>query len=196
MTNNKNYDAVIILGRGIYKDGTIPESVKPTIKKAVELYNNRLTKKVVFGGKWTYKIDYTPPSTEARAMAECAFDLGLPKDVSYLEESSYTTVSNAYYIKKEILEPNRWKHIALISVYPMGERAKYVLSFVFGPDYTCDLVTADYSYPPDVLKIKEKDEKTKLKIAQQFYEQHNLKPGDHERIFEVTNKDLKENSLA
>jgi len=187
------YDAVLVLGRGVYKDGSIPESAKSTIEKAVELYKNGEAGRVIFSGRWTYSIDYTPPQTEAKAMADYASSLGLPNQAILLEEKSYTTVSNAYFIKKEFLIPNNWRRVVLVSVHPMDKRAHYVLNVVFGSEYVCDLVTCDFVFPPDALKEKEKKEAEKIIIAREFYAHHKINPGDHETIFRITNEDLEKN---
>ena len=40
-------DAILVLGRGIYADGSIPESAKATIRKAIELYKQDVSENVV-----------------------------------------------------------------------------------------------------------------------------------------------------
>lgn len=202
------YDAILVLGRGIYKDNSIPESAKSTIKKAVELYNSGQTDKIIFSGKWTYTLDYTPPNTEAGAMANYAETLGLPEKAILLEEDSYTTVTNAYNIKKNFLIPNNWKHVLLVSVKPMGERAHWTLNLLFGPEYKCELINTNFSFPPEILREKEAKEKEKLEYGKKFIKLHvdrptegrarsesdySLKPGDHEKIFRVTEEDLNKN---
>ena len=187
------YDAILVLGRGVYKDGSVSDSANSTVEKALVLFNSHLADRVIFSGKWTYTLDYTPPTTEARAMAEYAETLGLPKEAILLEEKSYTTVTNAYFIKKDILIPNSWHRVILASVYPMDKRAHLVLETVFGPNYVCDLVTSDFSFPPETLKEKESREKAKIECTKNLYESHKLKPGDHEDIFQVTEEDLDKN---
>lgn len=188
-----NYDAILVLGRGVYKDGSIPESAKSTVEKAVELYNGHQAERIVFSGKWTYKADYIPPTTEARAMANYARTLGLPEKAIHLEEKSYTTVSNAYFIKTEFLIPNNWHRVLLVSVYPMDKRAHKAVSTLFGSDYVCDLVTTDFVFPSEILKDKEAKEKEKREYTKKLYESHSLKPGDHKEIRRVTDEDLDKN---
>jgi len=187
------YDAVLILGRGVYKDGSIPESAKSTVEKAVELYNSGAANRIIFSGNWTYNIDYTPPLSEAKAMATYASTLGLPKAAIFLEEESYSTVSNAYFIKKDFLIPNQWHRVVLVSVYPMDKRAKFVLETVFGPDYSCDLITTEFSFPQEVIEEKKLSERNKMKHAKEFYRVNSVIPGDHETIFKLTNEDLDKN---
>ena len=187
------YDAVLVLGRGIYKDRLIPDSAKSTVEKAIELYWAGQAKRIIFSGKWSYKLDYVPPTTEANAMAEYALTLRLPEEAIILEENSYTTVTNAYFIKKNILIPNNWKTVILVSVHPMDKRAHMVLETVFGPEYVCDVVACNFSFPPDVLKDKEAKEKEKIEYTKWLYDSNGFQPGDHETIFQVTEEDLNKN---
>lgn len=187
------YDAILVLGRGVYKDGSIPESAKSTIEKAVELFNASQADKIIFSGKWTYTLDYTPPTTEARVMANYAQSLGLPESATLLEEEAYTTVTNAYFIKKNFLIPNNWKRVVLVSTHPMSQRAHWTLGLIFGPEYTCDLINSDFYFSPDILKEKEAKEKEKRQYGKKFCQLHNLIPGDHETIFRLTEEDLDKN---
>ncbi|MEK7202582.1 MAG: YdcF family protein [Patescibacteria group bacterium] len=187
------YDAILVLGRGVYKDGSTSESAKSTVEKAVELFNDGLSDRIIFSGKWTYTLDYTPPTTEARAMANYAQSLGLPENATLLEEDSYTTVTNAYFIKKDLLIPNNWKRVVLVSIYPMSQRAHWTLGLIFGPEYTCDLINTDFTFPPETIKEKEAKEKEKLEYGKKFCQLHDLIPGDHETIFRLTEEDLDKN---
>ncbi|MCR4277609.1 MAG: YdcF family protein [Candidatus Berkelbacteria bacterium] len=187
------YDAILVFGRGVYKDGSTSESAKSTVEEAVKLYDSGQADKIIFSGKWTYTLDYTPPTTEARAMANYAKNLGLPEKAILLEEEAYTTVTNAYFIKKKFLIPNNWTRIALVSVYPMGQRALWTLELVLGPDYNCELINTDFSFPPEILKEKESKEKEKRECGLELCKLHSLKPGDHETIFRVTEEDLNKN---
>lgn len=187
------HDAILVLGRGVYKDGSISESAKSTVERAVELFRAGEADKVIFSGKWTYTLDYTPPTTEARAMAKYAETLGLPKEAICLEERSYTTVTNAYFIKKDFLIPHNWYRLILVSVYPMDKRAHMVLQTVFGPEYICDLTTSKFYFPPEILKEKQSKEEKKIEYTKKLYESNKIKPGDHENIFRVTEEDLDKN---
>lgn len=184
----QNADAILVLGRGIYKDGSIPESAKATIQKALELYNQGLAHHVVFSGKWSYSIDYVPPTTEAEAMAEYARSLGLAVSAIILEKESYTTVSNAIFIKTRVLEPQGWKRVILISLNPMDKRAIYNLRKVLGPEYESEVISADFTFPEEKMAQLIESEKTKMGFAKEFLER--IKDGDHATILHLSNMEL------
>lgn len=187
----KKFEAIILLGRGVYMDESIPESAMCAVKDAVDFYNQKVTEHIIFSGKWSYKIDFTPPLTEAQAMANYAIKLGLPEEAITIEDESNTTVSNCYYIKKNILEPNNWKNVLLIGIKPQHIRAFFNLEYVLGHDYKCEVIPANYSFPPEKHKILEKIEIEKMIGAKKLFEP--FKPGDHEAIYEAAKKDLEEN---
>jgi uncharacterized SAM-binding protein YcdF (DUF218 family) len=177
----KKADVIIVLGRGIYKDGLIPESAQASIKKAVELYKNGKAGHITFSGKWSYSLDYTPPITEARAMANFSRDLGLPEQVIKLEEESDNTLSNCYYIKTRLLEPNNWKHIILITIDPQDKRAPYHMEKILGSGYAIETVPADFSFSEEKRTQLAAIEKQKMENVVTFYQ--DFTPGDHEAIF-------------
>ena len=43
----KHYDVALVLGKGIYEDGSIPDSAKAMVKKAVELYKAKQVDRVI-----------------------------------------------------------------------------------------------------------------------------------------------------
>lgn len=176
------YDSILVLGRGIYEDGSIPDSAKATIKKAVELYKQGLAPRIIFSGKWSYKIDYTPPFTEAEAMANYAKSLGLPDKAVVLEKDSYNTTLNVYNVKKQILEPNNWYRVVLISLDPIYKRAFNDLKKMLGPNYQCKLVIVDFKFPEEKYQKLKEDEESKFKIVEEFYA--GIADGDDQAIYD------------
>lgn len=178
----KKYNAILVLGRGIYKDGSIPNSAKATIRKAVELYNQKSSSNIIFSGKWSYKIDYTPPITEAEAMANYAKSLGLSEEAICIEKESVNTVFNLYNIKKQFLEPNDWYKVALVSLDPVYKRAFNDLKKMLGSKYQCDLIIAQFKFPKQKYEQIKQNEEEKLKVADQFYAK--IADGDDKAIYD------------
>jgi uncharacterized SAM-binding protein YcdF (DUF218 family) len=188
----KNYHVALVLGGGIKEDGSLPDSAKARVKKAVELLNANKVDKILFCGKWTYKIKYLPPITEAQAMRNHAEALGANKSFLLTEAESITTVTNFCNAKKIILQ-NNWNRIILVTLSPLAKRAMLNMKKVFGKDFTCKIILTDFQFD----KIKEKElkifEKDRLKEAKRFLGQ--FKDGDDEKIFKEATRDLKENYL-
>ncbi|HEY1074495.1 MAG TPA: YdcF family protein [Patescibacteria group bacterium] len=106
MTNklNNHYDVALVLGSGIKPDGAIPESAKIRTQKAADLLTDGAVGHIIFSGKWTYGLAYTPPLTEAEAMAQYGKSLGLEASQYIIEKESVTTVSNFCNIKRLMKE--------------------------------------------------------------------------------------------
>jgi len=193
MESSSAYDAVLVLGSGIREGGSLPESSMAMVKKAVELVKSGCASYVIFSGRWSYALPHTPPVTEAKAMANYASSLGLPKEAILTEDESFTTVSNTCLVKKNILEKRNWKRIILISLYPQDKRAEYNLKRVLGRGYQSKTILADFQYPPEKLAALIETEKIKIREARAFHK--GIKAGDHEKIFILSTKDLKENYI-
>ena len=188
------YDVLLVLGTGIRADGTLPESAESLARKAVELIKQGAAKKVIFSGRWSYRLKYEPPTTEAKAMADYATTLGLHQDTILIENESVTTVSNLCLLKEQYLEPNNFTNVLLISIKPLDKRALFNASMVLGPNYTIDVIYTDFSYPAEKALELEAFEHDRLMEAQRFHSQHT--PGDHKTILELATKDLEENYLG
>lgn len=181
----KKFDAIVVLGTGIREDGSLPPSSQATVRKAVALLRSGVAPRIIMSGKWAYTISYKPPLTEATAMKRQAIVEGVAED------QSETTVSNLCLVKKHYLEPHKWKTIVLISVYPQSRRAFYNFEHVMGPGYTTALMLADFTYPIEKLREIEKAEDGKMREATHFLS--SIPAGDHEEIYRLAMKDLREN---
>jgi len=188
----KKYDAILVHGRGIFEDGSMPESAYVSVQKAVELWKEGIANYIIFSGKWTYKLfEYIPPKTEARAMAEYAETLGFDIEKAILEEESETTVHNLLNVKMKILLPRGWKRVAIISIPVFEARMKINTDMVFGKDITYDFFSCGLHFPKDREKAYEELEQKKINgEVKKTYE--GLIPGDHEAILKKTNAELAE----
>lgn len=177
------YDALVLLGRGVSPEGKLPDSVKVTIEEAVKLFNDGRAKHVIFSGKWSRSFDFTPPLTEARAMQEYAITLGLPESVILLEEESLDTISNWYFIKNKLLAPRDWKSILFITVDPIGKRAGFLMNCILGPEYEANIKLTTYEYPSEKFETIKASEEQKLAKLEKFLS--GVVPGDDETIMRM-----------
>jgi len=67
---------------------------------------------------------------------------GIPKHSIVLEEDSMDTVGNAYFTKKNILQPKKWKNIILITSEFHMRRTKIIFNFILGKEYNIKYVKA------------------------------------------------------
>ena len=79
-------------------------------------------------GKYGFWLDWQkqiPSRFEAEAMKEYAISEGVPTDLILIEQESKDTLGNAYFTKVNILEPNNWKNVLVITSDFHLERTKW-----------------------------------------------------------------------
>lgn len=188
------YDVAIVLGTGIKKDGSLPDSCLSNLKTAIKLYKEEAISKLIFSGKWAWNCIFTPPVTEAMAMKQIAVSRGVPESDIFIEDESVTTVSNLCHIKEKILIPNNFRNVVLICISDIvKDRNEYNLKMVLGPDYVYEIVLADSVYEPEKYKELKVIEADKLIDCKNFY--IDITPGDHQTIFKKSEADLQKNYI-
>lgn len=185
---NNTFDIVLVTGTGIDRDGTLPQSAEAKVKKACELYFAGKTKHIIFSGKYSYNLRYKPKKTEAEAMRDFCIRQGVPKEYIYVEDKSYSTVSNICIVKDTYLKPKKWRRVGFVIILPLKKRAEYNLKMVLGKEYEYVLIEADYTYPSQKYDQLVEIEKRKIKECIAFYE--DIEPGDSERIKYLSDKEI------
>jgi len=95
--NNKQYDAIVVLGCKVRSDGTASLALQRRTKAAVELYRKGHSEKILLtGGVGQYE-----PSEARAAFVYAVKDLGVPDEVFLLEERSTSTEENAKFAVEE-----------------------------------------------------------------------------------------------
>ncbi len=173
------YDAILVLGKKLNAENQLVGSSKAMVQRAVELFKEGKAPKVIFSGRWYFKLD-PQPITEAQALADYAKSLGLPEEAIVLEEESDSTLSNIYFTKR-ILQKNNWKSIILINFYPFADRALLTTQKILGPEYVVKLDLIDFTLPEEYKDKWIKEESEKLPTMTEFYKQ--FKDGDDETIY-------------
>jgi uncharacterized SAM-binding protein YcdF (DUF218 family) len=173
------YDVIIVLGKSL-KNGELIEASREMVKHAVKLFKDGVAMKIIFSGKWYFKLD-AQPKTESQAMADYAKTVGLPDEAIVLEEESDATLANIYFSKK-ILEQNNWKRVVLVNFYPFAKRAMMTAEKLLGPDYQIKLEMIDYTLPEPKHSEYIKDETKKCEVMTGFYAKFAV--GDDEAIYQ------------
>ena len=115
-------------------------------------------------GKYGFWLDWQkqiPVRFEAEAMKEYAVSERIPIDSILIEQDSKDTLGNAYFTKVNILEPNNWKNVLVITSDFHLERTKYIFDLVLGPEYTITYDTVKTILPPEkIISLEEQEVKT------------------------------------
>ncbi len=169
-------DVIIVLGRGIKPDGTLPPDPIARIKKAKELYDMGMSSKLIMSGGYSHKIENAPNISEAAAMKQYAVLLGVPQE-SIIEESKSThTLSNAYFTKKLLCEPNQWQNIIVVASDEHLERAEYTFKKVYGSLYTLQFIASDRVISDEEYALELKHERASMKLTVEWLD--GIKDGD------------------
>lgn len=170
---------IVILGGGIDLQGNLPAHVYQRLDRAIELYQKKPQTKIVVSGKYSFLYDADkPPTTEAEKMAQYVLSKNIDKKDVLLEKNSQDTISNAYYLKKNIFLPKKENQAVIITSHFHLERVKYVFQKIFGPKYRLEFIGLqehlDESSEEKILqRQKELLLKTRIVLAK-------MKTGNHE----------------
>ena len=128
-------DAIVVLGRGIDADGSLPRLAQQRVERAGELFGLETAPRIIFSGRCSLMTETDPALTEARAMADYALTLGLPREALLMEEESRDTIGNAYFVLRRFLEPNDWTSIRVVTSDFHIQRTAWAFQKVLGLGY-------------------------------------------------------------
>ena len=89
--NDENYDAIIVLGCGVYADGTPTPLLSDRLDAAISLYDAGVAPKLLMSGDH-YKDNYN----EVAAMREYALERGVPSEDIFMDHAGLSTYDSMY----------------------------------------------------------------------------------------------------
>lgn len=128
---DKKFDAIIVLGAGITKKGSLSKVAKSRMDKAIELYGSGAAPRIIATGKG-----------ESAAMKRYAVKKGINEKCVLAECNSLDTVGNAFFTRKKFLLPNSWHRAVVVTSVFHLPRAKFVFRKVLGKSYTVKFVAS------------------------------------------------------
>jgi len=176
-------DIIIVLGRGIEEDGSLPPDPKARVRKAVELYNDGASPVIVMSGAWTYHFDIHPSRSEATAMKEYAIELGVPEQAIIEESKSMDTIGNVYFTKKDIVQNKDFKDILVVASDDHMPRVEYLFKKIYGEAYDLEFVTSERVIDDVSYKKELAHESNSMVITHQWLDP--ITPGDDAAIWKI-----------
>jgi uncharacterized SAM-binding protein YcdF (DUF218 family) len=128
-------DALVVLGRGVRKDGSLGLIARARVDRALQLYAMGVAPRVIFTGHSALMSEGQPEVTEADAMASYARTHQLPPKAIFIEDQSRDTIGNAYFVLRRYLEPNDWNSIRVVTSDFHIQRTAWVFQKVLGLGY-------------------------------------------------------------
>lgn len=178
------YDAAVVLGAGINPRGEISSLAKERINKAVAIAQD--TVPIIMTGRWSYLIDYTPPTTEAAAMKSYSLvhhPILKTGDHIFVEDKSMDTIGNAYFTKTQLLAPHMWQHIAILVSDFNAERSTYIFRKILGENYDITTIATPSGLSSEELHMKTAVENKLLMFTKQLLGP--ISDGDHEAVNKI-----------
>ena len=87
---NEKYDAIIVLGAGVWGDSPSP-LLKDILNKSIEVYKSRLSNKIIMSGDHG-RINYD----EVNIMKEYAIKEGVPSEDIFMDHAGFSTYETIY----------------------------------------------------------------------------------------------------
>lgn len=89
------YDCILVLGCGVYSDGTPSPMLEDRLKKAIELYKAGTASKILMSGDHGQK-NYD----EVNIMREYALEHGVPEEDIFMDHAGFSTYESMYRAKE------------------------------------------------------------------------------------------------
>jgi len=176
-------EVIIVLGRGIEDDGSLPPDPKARVRKAAELYRDGIAPLIIMSGAWTYHFAINPNRSEATAMKEYAVELGIPEQAIIEESKSMDTIGNVYFTKTDIIEPKGLSDIVVVASEDHMPRVKYLFEKIYGEAYALEFVISDRVIDDASYEKEMAHESNSMAITHQWLD--SLKPGDDAAVWKL-----------
>ncbi|MDE1856117.1 MAG: YdcF family protein [Candidatus Micrarchaeota archaeon] len=177
---------IVGFGEGVHADGTPSKLTLGVADTAFHLLRKGYAEDVVFAGHSGYRLGPMPRMGEADGMWRRLIARGADWRRIRVERESRDTVGNTYYAKR-LIEAHLPKtdEIMLIASWQHMYRARVVAEMVFGPNYTVKWTSSPDPIWGEELIYSMQAEKLSLEIARMFWDEYKIKPGEHEKIWNV-----------
>ncbi len=133
------YDSVIVLGS--QPDPTtwkFPDQIYTCLDATIELFNQGIAPLIVTSGDHTINFDFDgidQPLPECDMLAEYLRDKGIDRQSILTERHSKDSISNLYYLKKEILLPNKMTNLLFVVASFRIPRLQFLCAKILGPQF-------------------------------------------------------------
>ena len=114
----KKYDCILVLGAGLYPDGTPSDMLADRLDVAIDLYEKGTSKVILLSGDRSDERNYD----EVSAMARYCLERGIPSEAIEMDGEGYSTYDSVNNVKKN----GRYKNIVIVTQKYHLYRAIYI----------------------------------------------------------------------
>ena len=168
------YPTSIVLSHRINPDNSLSEQTKKRVDKGIELYYGKEVDTMTFSGGYA---DKEATMTHADAMSLYALQQGMSQNDLFLEEKSLDTVGQAIFSKRDIIIPQNWERLTVVSHDYHLPRVRTIFGFVYGRDFDIHYVGV-----PDLQKDCQSIESERKSLEAFLKTFEGVKSGNDEQI--------------
>jgi uncharacterized SAM-binding protein YcdF (DUF218 family) len=129
------YEAVVVHGGGLTPQEELVERAVQRMDTAISAWNAGEAPDMVVSGGYSFMLDEPPTVSEATVMKRYAEDHGVPGRVVHTEDKSLDTIGNALFTKTDIVEPNNWERLLVVTSKSHLPRTLKIFRHVMGNDF-------------------------------------------------------------
>ena len=150
---SKKYDAILIPGGGVKKNGSLPEWTKRRLKKTLDIFTGReylitLSAGTVHKAPLLDKLGF--PLYESVVAANYLIKNNIPPIYILIENVSLDTIGNAYFARAIHTEQRRFRKLCIITSDFHMLRTKTIFEWIF------KLTPLPFKYELDFIKVSDK----------------------------------------
>lgn len=128
--NHKNQDAVIVFNNDRLSENQLSDANKSRVQKAVDLYNERQVKNIIFVGK------------DVQLFAAYAKESGLDEGDITSSPNEEDIVKALYDLRTTILDKRKYKKVVFVTTSNHFSVTKFASNKIFGPTFETDFELA------------------------------------------------------
>lgn len=178
----------IVLGGGLDTNYHLNEHTKQRYQKLLNVIKKDDI--IICSSNKSYrKLQDKHHPSEAQVGKDYLLERGVQEHI-LLEEESRDTLSNAFYCRKNIIDPKQIKEFTVITSAFHMEKTKFVFQFVFGENYTIHYITSpNGNVNKQELQARIESEKHVLNFYKKHLEQtYGITPGNMQQLEEYMTK--------
>ena len=114
----KRYDCILVLGAGLYPDGSPSDMLADRLNVAIDLYEKGVSEVIVLSGDRSEDLNYD----EVGAMKKYCLDRGIPAEAIEMDGKGYSTYESITNLKNS----GKYKNIVIVTQKYHLYRAIYI----------------------------------------------------------------------
>ncbi|MCH7567788.1 MAG: YdcF family protein [Nanoarchaeota archaeon] len=172
------YNTSLTLSHRINSDGSLTQQTEDRVKKSIDLYFEGLAETLTMSGGYA---DKEAPFTHAEAMKRFALQRNIHEGDIHLESTSLDTVGQAVFSKRNVVIPQKWDRLVVVSHDYHLERVKKIFDFVYGKDFDINYVGVFSIFSTDSQVLQK--ERANWELTRETFE--GVTPGNDDDILDV-----------